>query len=85
MYVMGGYLGGDLGTGGVGQELADVLVYDHSALPGNQWSRLPNLPQARAGGGGFYDSRTNALFFSGGATRPEPAEGPRGSVSGDDE
>ena len=72
MYVMGGYLGGDLGTGGVGQELADVLVYDHSALPGNQWSRLPNLPQARAGGGGFYDSRTNALFFSGGATRPEP-------------
>ena len=77
MYLVGGYLGGNLGTGGVGQEIADVLVYDHSKTS-QQWSTLPKLPAGRAGGGGFYDSKTSALFFVGGATRPN--EGSRFAV-----
>jgi len=71
MYIAGGYLGGNSGHGGVGQEIADVLVYDHSVSPGNgQWSTLPSLPEGRAGGGMFYDSAANALLFGAGAVRP---------------
>ena len=71
MYIAGGYLGGNSGHGGVGQEIADVLVYDHLVSPGNgQWSTLPSLPEGRSGGGMFYDSAANALVFGAGAVRP---------------
>jgi len=70
MYVIGGYLSGNWGTDGVGQEVADVVVYNHAAPAGQQWSRLPDLPQGRAGGGAFYDAKANALLFSAGCIRP---------------
>ena len=71
MYIAGGYLGGNSGRGGVGQEIADVVVYDHLVSPGNgQWSTLPSLPEGRSGGGMFYDSAANALVFGAGAVRP---------------
>ena len=74
LYLLGGYLGANIGADGIGQEIADVLVYDHSALPGNQWSRLPNLPAGRAGGGVFYDSTANALLYGAGAIRPNSGQ-----------
>ena len=70
LYLLGGYLGANIGTGGIGQEIADVLVYDHTMPSGSQWSRLPNLPDGRAGGGVVYDSTANALLFGAGAIRP---------------
>jgi len=82
IYLLGGYLGGNLGTDGVGQEVDDVLVYDHSKPTGEQWSRLPNLPAGRAGGGAFYDSNANAILFGTGAVRPK--SGSRFAVDYDD-
>jgi hypothetical protein len=68
-YMCGGYLGGNPGA-----ETNACFKYNHSILPGNgeQWSRLPNLPKGRGGGGLVYDSGENALYFSLGATRPRP-------------
>jgi len=57
-------------------------VYDHAAPTGKQWSRLPNLPVGRAGGGAFYDSQANALLFGTGAQRPQ--SGNRFAVDYDD-
>ena len=66
-YMCGGYLGGHPGP-----ETAACFVYDHSVEPGTtgQWSKLPDLPEGRAGGGMVFDTKRNALFFSGGAQRP---------------
>jgi len=66
----------------VGQEIANVLVYDHSKPSGQQWSSLPDLPEGRAGGGAFYDSKANALLFGAGAQRPQ--SGNRFAVDYDD-
>jgi N-acetylneuraminic acid mutarotase len=66
-YMCGGYVGGNPGP-----ETNACFKYNHSIRPGNgeQWSRLPNLPKGRAGGGLVYDSGKNALYFSAGAIRP---------------
>jgi len=51
------------------------LVYDHGKSPGSgQWSKLPSLPEGRAGGGMVYDSDTNSLIFSAGAERPKAGD-----------
>ena len=65
-HMCGGYVGGNPGPA------TDMCaVYDHAILPGaGQWSRMPNLPSSRAGGGMVYDLEKNALIFSGGAFRP---------------
>lgn len=67
-YMCGGYLGGNPGP-----ETASCFVYDHSVEAGTtgQWSQLLDLPEGRAGGGMVYDRYCNALFFAGGAQRPE--------------
>ena len=65
LYICGGYQGGNPGP-----HSADCLVLDHLAESGNQWSRLPDLPEGRSGGGMVYDSDSNSLIFSGGAVRP---------------
>jgi len=74
LFLLGGYLGGNLGSGGIGQEIADVMVYDHSKPSGQQWSKLADLPEGRAGGGAFYSSADNALFFGAGAVRPNSGQ-----------
>jgi len=71
MYIIGGYLGGNWGVGGIGQEVDFALEYDHQASPGEQWRFLPHLPAGRAGGGGFYSSTEEALVFAAGAVRPQ--------------
>ena len=66
-YRCGGYLGGS-----IGQHTDICLTYDHSKQPGTgQWSVFASLPDGgRSGGGMVYDSKRNALVYSGGATRP---------------
>jgi len=69
-FMCGGYVGGNPGPA-----TDRCFEYDHTVKPGNgQWSSLPKLPDARAGGGMVYDTNMNALFFSGGAMRPIPNE-----------
>ena len=66
LFLCGGYVGGNPGP-----DSNLCFVFDHSNPPGSgQWSRLPDLPASRAGGGMIVDSKMNALFFSGGARRP---------------
>lgn len=67
MYFCGGYLGKH-----PGQAVADCFTYDHSIPPrtSGQWSRLPSLPQPRAGGGMVYNELYQVLVFAGGAMRP---------------
>jgi hypothetical protein len=66
-YMCGGYVGGEPGAA-----TNACFKYNHTILPGGgeQWSRLPNLPEERGGGGMVYDSGENALYFSAGAIRP---------------
>jgi len=65
MYFCGGYLGTH-----PGQAVADCFLYDHAAAAGQQWSRLPDLPEPRAGGGLVYNKNFGVLIFAGGAVRP---------------
>lgn len=62
MYIAGGFVGQ-----APGRTVSDSFVFN---LPSNTWSRLPSLPQPRAGGGLVYISQLNALFFSSGILRP---------------
>lgn len=70
LYLLGGYLGGNMGPDGIGQEVTHAFEYDHSKPPGQQWKELTPLPDGRAGGGVIYDSTYNALVFGAGAIRP---------------
>ena len=65
MYFCGGYLGQH-----PGQAVNDCFLYDHAAAQGEQWTRLPSLPEPRAGGGMVYDEEYGVLIFAGGAVRP---------------
>lgn len=67
-YMCGGYAGG-----GIGMHTDVCMVYDHSKPPGvgQQWSLFTPLPSGgRAGGHMVYDTASNSLIFSAGATRP---------------
>jgi hypothetical protein len=71
-YMCGGYLGGSPGP-----HTSYCLVYNHAQAPGSgrQWSFLASLPDNGRGGGGLvYDSGRNALYFAGGAQRPNPGQ-----------
>jgi Galactose oxidase, central domain len=66
MYMCGGYEGPPPGP-----HVDYCFVYDHSKAPGTQWSDFTPLPNGgSAGGGMIYDEASNALFYSGGAQRP---------------
>jgi hypothetical protein len=69
VYMCGGYVGGVPGP-----HSPLCFVYDHSIPPGrqNQWSSFPNLPNnGTAGAGMIYDAQRNALYYAGGAQRPQ--------------
>lgn len=66
-YMCGGYVGGD-----PGQATSLCYVFDHSKAPTTgQWSTFAPLPDVRAGGGLVYNTQRNALYYSGGAMRPQ--------------
>jgi hypothetical protein len=46
------------------------LKYSHTAPPTQQWSRLPDMPAGRGGGGLNHIKETNSLLYATGATRP---------------
>lgn len=64
-YMCGGYLGGH-----PGQHTDGCYSFDISKPRRSQWTSFASLPDdGRAGGGLFYDSTANALFFAAGAKR----------------
>jgi N-acetylneuraminic acid mutarotase len=64
MYVCGAYVGPTPGP-----DSRICLKYNHNAPKGQQWSRLPDMPESRGGGGLNHIKETNSLLYSGGATR----------------
>ena len=71
MYICGGY------NGYPGLAQADCFVYDQNRRPGRsnlpQYTRLPSLPEPRAGAGMVYDVELDALIFVGGTRRNSTA------------
>ena len=71
MYICGGY------NGYPGAAVADCFVYDRTRRPGRsnvpQYTRLPSLPEPRAGAGMVYDEEHDALIFVGGTRRNSTA------------
>ena len=63
MYICGGYFGYP------GPVQSDCFVFNRSAAPNEQYTRLPNLPAPRAGAGLTYDAVHNALILAGGTRR----------------
>jgi N-acetylneuraminic acid mutarotase len=66
MYICGAYSGGL----SILKDSPVCLKYNHTAPPGLQWSRLPDLPEGRGGGGMNLIVETNSLVYATGATRP---------------
>jgi hypothetical protein len=63
VYLCGGYLGRSPGP-----HLPDCYVYGTG-----QWSKIQDLPLGGTGGAGMiYDAQTRALYYVGGALRPNP-------------
>jgi hypothetical protein len=60
----GGYLGKH-----PGDHTAACIVYDHSKPLGQKWSTLASLPDGRGGGGMFYNTQYNAIYYVSGAQR----------------
>jgi hypothetical protein len=48
--------------------------YTHNVPSGTQWKSITSLPQPRAGGAMWYNSMTNSLIYSAGASRPNPLD-----------
>lgn len=71
IYTAGGYAGQS-----PGRTVSDCFVFH---FPSDKWSRLPNLPFPRAGGGLVYIQKIKALMFSSGMLRAT------GRYAGDDE
>lgn len=71
MYICGGY------NGYPGLAQADCFMYDQNRRPGRsnlpQYTRLPSLPEPRAGAGMVYDAVHHALIFVGGTRRNSTA------------
>ena len=71
MYICGGY------NGYPGLAQADCFVYDRKRSLGRsnlpQYTRLPSLPEPRAGAGMVYDAEHNVLIFVGGTRRNSTA------------
>jgi N-acetylneuraminic acid mutarotase len=66
MYICGAY-SGPLDTI---KDSPVCLKYSHTAPKGQQWSRLPDMPDGRGGGGLNHIKETNSLVYANGATRP---------------
>ena len=64
MYFCGGYMGRHPGPA-----VSDCFLYNHAAAKGEQWQRLPSLPEPRAGGGLVYNEKYGVLVFAGGTIR----------------
>jgi N-acetylneuraminic acid mutarotase len=65
MYICGAYVGGI-------DNITDspiCLKYSHTAPAGQQWTRLPDMPGHRGGGGMNLIFETNSLLYATGATR----------------
>jgi N-acetylneuraminic acid mutarotase len=64
VYGCGGFLDG---LGPNFKATAECHVYTHGNPTGSQWSRLPDLPAIRAGGGSLHNKARNSLIFATGA------------------
>jgi N-acetylneuraminic acid mutarotase len=64
LYTCGAYVGGTPGP-----DSPICLRYNSAAPRGQQWSRLPDMPISRGGGGLNHIKETNSLVYSAGATR----------------
>jgi hypothetical protein len=58
IYNCGGYVGGHPGL-----HTAQCIVYDQSQPIGQRWSSMTPLPDGRGGGGVFYNTALNALYY----------------------
>ena len=68
LYICGGYIGVHPGPA-----TTYCFTYNHFGAKGTQWKAFPSLPAERSGGGLFYDSNVNTLYYATGASRPDPA------------
>jgi N-acetylneuraminic acid mutarotase len=50
----------------------ECFMYSHENALGSQWTRIPDLPDIRAGGAMFYDSIRNSIFYATGADFHSP-------------
>jgi N-acetylneuraminic acid mutarotase len=66
LYLCGAYVGGESTV----TASPICLKYTHDAPIGTQWTRLPDLPAPRGGGGMNRIVETNSLVYATGATRP---------------
>jgi hypothetical protein len=64
IYNCGGYVGGHPGV-----HTNRCIVYDQSAPLGQRWSDMTPLPDGRGGGGMFYSSVLNTIYYVSGAQR----------------